>query len=206
MCACTCTHVHTRAYTCACSQCRYKKNTKCTVLLCTRLSSFSGKIVLTSLALPSNLAALQSDEGDDCPQRGSRFRSSNYIFKFDHGRMARGGRGLPKVSCGPAMPYPSMPCGQAIPETAISGVARQQGRWPASVFYLFGHPTPYAYEFDLRIKTTWSTLKTAVTGTIKNEAGTKVRFVYIISFKYIWLVNTKDCFFFKRTIEIKLVG
>jgi hypothetical protein len=30
-----------------------------------------------------------------------------------------------KVSPGPAMPYPSMPCGRATPETAV--------------FYLFGH-------------------------------------------------------------------
>jgi hypothetical protein len=28
-----------------------------------------------------------------------------------HGRMARGGHGLPKVSPRPAMPYPSTPCG-----------------------------------------------------------------------------------------------
>jgi hypothetical protein len=28
-----------------------------------------------------------------------------------HGRMARGGDGLPKVSTAPAMPYPSMPYG-----------------------------------------------------------------------------------------------
>jgi hypothetical protein len=33
-----------------------------------------------------------------------------------HGRMARGGHGLPKVSSGPAMPDPSMPCGQATPD------------------------------------------------------------------------------------------
>jgi hypothetical protein len=35
-----------------------------------------------------------------------------------HGRMARGGHGLPKVSPGLARPYLSMPCGQAIPVTA----------------------------------------------------------------------------------------
>jgi hypothetical protein len=28
---------------------------------------------------------------------------------------------------------------------AISGVAHPQGGRPAAVFYLFGHPTPYAY-------------------------------------------------------------
>jgi hypothetical protein len=36
-----------------------------------------------------------------------------------HGRMARGGHGLPKVSPGTAMPYPSMPWGRATPETAL---------------------------------------------------------------------------------------
>jgi hypothetical protein len=34
-------------------------------------------------------------------------------------RMARGGHGLPKVSLGPAMPYPSTPYGRATPETAL---------------------------------------------------------------------------------------
>jgi hypothetical protein len=42
------------------------------------------------------------------------------------------GHGLPKVS----LEYPS---------TAISGVARPQGGWPAAVFYPFGHPTPDVY-------------------------------------------------------------
>jgi hypothetical protein len=32
---------------------------------------------------------------------------------------ARGGHGHPKVSLGPTMPYPSKPCGQATPETAL---------------------------------------------------------------------------------------
>jgi hypothetical protein len=41
--------------------------------------------------------------------------------------MARGVRGLPKVSPGPAMPYPSMPCRRATPETAL----RPFQRWPA---------------------------------------------------------------------------
>jgi hypothetical protein len=35
-----------------------------------------------------------------------------------HKRMAWGGHGLPKVSCGPAMPNPSTPCGRATSETA----------------------------------------------------------------------------------------
>jgi hypothetical protein len=36
-----------------------------------------------------------------------------------HGRMARGGHGLPKVSLGPVMPDPSTPCGRPTPETAL---------------------------------------------------------------------------------------
>jgi hypothetical protein len=35
-----------------------------------------------------------------------------------YGCMARGGHGLLKVSSGPAMPYPSTPCGRATPETS----------------------------------------------------------------------------------------
>jgi hypothetical protein len=64
-----------------------------------------------------------------------------------HGRMERGGLGLPKVSSKPTMPYPSMPCGQATPKMkAFSGVARPQGRQLVAVFYLDGHSTPYAFE------------------------------------------------------------
>jgi hypothetical protein len=56
------------------------------------------------------------------------------------GSMARGGHGLPKFSTGPAMPYPSTPCGRATLET------KWQNERPAGVFYPFGHPTPYAYD------------------------------------------------------------
>jgi hypothetical protein len=37
-----------------------------------------------------------------------------------HGRMGRGGHGIPKVSPGPAMPDPSMPCGQATPQLGLA--------------------------------------------------------------------------------------
>jgi hypothetical protein len=47
-----------------------------------------------------------------------------------HGRMARGGHGLPNVSPGPY---------------AVSVVTRPQGRRPVAVFYPFGHTTPYGY-------------------------------------------------------------
>jgi hypothetical protein len=39
-------------------------------------------------------------------------------ISFPPGRLARGGHGLPKVSPGPAMTYPSIPCG-TTPETAL---------------------------------------------------------------------------------------
>jgi hypothetical protein len=52
---------------------------------------------------------------------------------WSHRRMAGGGQGLPKVSPGPTMPDPSMPC-----------------RRPAVIFYPFEHPTPYAYDGRMR--------------------------------------------------------
>jgi hypothetical protein len=63
-----------------------------------------------------------------------------------YGRVARGGYGLPKVSPGPAMFYPSTPCRRATPERPL-----WQGGWPAAVFYTFEYPTPYAYERDLKV-------------------------------------------------------
>jgi hypothetical protein len=47
------------------------------------------------------------------------------------------GHGLPKVSPGPHMLYPSTPCGQANPEAALL---------PMAVSHPFGYPPPYAYE------------------------------------------------------------
>jgi hypothetical protein len=44
-----------------------------------------------------------------------------------HGRLVRGGHGLPKVSPSFGMPNPSTPCGWATPETALQPF---QG-WPA---------------------------------------------------------------------------
>jgi hypothetical protein len=44
---------------------------------------------------------------------------------------------LPKVSPRPAMPDLSMPCGRATSETAISGMARLQGRAAC------GRPLPF---------------------------------------------------------------
>jgi hypothetical protein len=42
-----------------------------------------------------------------------------YKHDADHERTATGGHGLPIVSPGPAIPYPSTPCGRATPETAL---------------------------------------------------------------------------------------
>jgi len=52
-----------------------------------------------------------------------------YRTNFRHG--PSGGHGLPKVSLGPAMPYPLCP----------AGVSPQGGR-SAAVFYPLGYPTP----------------------------------------------------------------
>jgi hypothetical protein len=58
----------------------------------------------------------------------------------EHGHMARGSHGLPKVSLGHAMPYPSMPCGRSPLKRPYSCFrdGRLQDRWAASVFYLLG--------------------------------------------------------------------
>jgi hypothetical protein len=68
------------------------------------------------------------------------------VKSWNHGCMARGGHGLPKASSGPAMPYPSMPRRQAIPETHydhfMGGLS--QGGFAVN-FNPFRHPTPYTY-------------------------------------------------------------
>jgi hypothetical protein len=59
------------------------------------------------------------------------------------GHMARGGHGLPKVSPGPTVPYPSTPCKQLTlkqPYSHFKGGRPQRGRH-AAVLYSFGHPT-----------------------------------------------------------------
>jgi hypothetical protein len=56
-----------------------------------------------------------------------RAEDLNRAAHSNHGRMARGGHGLPKVSSGPTMPDPSTPCGQAIPELNL----RPFQGWPA---------------------------------------------------------------------------
>jgi hypothetical protein len=48
------------------------------------------------------------------------------LASYIHRRIARSGHEFPKLLLGPAMPYPSTPCRQATPETAVSEVARPQ--------------------------------------------------------------------------------
>jgi hypothetical protein len=60
---------------------------------------------------------------------------------FGHGSMAMGGHGLPKVLPGPAMPYPSTPCRQATPITALWPF---QG-WPA---HRAGRLRPFSTPLD----------------------------------------------------------
>jgi hypothetical protein len=72
---------------------------------------------------------------------------------FDRGgnqaRMGRGIHGLPKVSCGSAMPDPLYALQAGHPPnglTAIWGVAHPQGGRPAAVFFPLGYPFPYGPE------------------------------------------------------------
>jgi hypothetical protein len=74
----------------------------------------------------------------------SQFSEFCVTFILKAWAYGKGGHGLPKVSLWPAIPYHSMPCMRATPETAVSGVARLQGGRPAAIFYPFGHPSPYA--------------------------------------------------------------
>jgi hypothetical protein len=49
-----------------------------------------------------------------------------------HGHMTRGGHGLPKVSPGPAMPYPSSSYGETIWLFQAWSTLRAGGLWPSS--------------------------------------------------------------------------
>jgi hypothetical protein len=66
--------------------------------------------------------------------------------------MARGGHGLPKVSLGYAISYPSMPSGQPALKRLHGHFtsSHMQGRQPAAVFYPLGHPRDTS--LDLRIE------------------------------------------------------
>jgi hypothetical protein len=55
--------------------------------------------------------------------------------------MARGGHGLPKVSLGPALPYPPTPSGQATPKQGWPP-HRVGNRWPSSSLLYTAHRTP----------------------------------------------------------------
>jgi hypothetical protein len=47
--------------------------------------------------------------------------------------------------------YPGLPC-QTLLNPAVSGVACLLGGRPLAVFYLFEHPTPYAYVYRFLLK------------------------------------------------------
>jgi hypothetical protein len=51
-------------------------------------------------------------------------------YPFPYGTVARGGHGLPKLLLGPAMPYPSTPCGQPSLKWPYSHF--RGGLWPFS--------------------------------------------------------------------------
>jgi hypothetical protein len=55
------------------------------------------------------------------PQRPPNYYpfSVSLIMEFTQARTGRGIHGLPKVSYGPAMPDPYMPCGRATPQTPL---------------------------------------------------------------------------------------
>jgi hypothetical protein len=56
-------------------------------------------------------------------------------------------KGFPKVSNGPALPYPYMPCGWAARKTVLQPFRGWTtcGR-RVTVVFPFGHSTPYPYE------------------------------------------------------------
>jgi hypothetical protein len=76
-------------------------------------------------------------------------------------RMGKGIHAVPKVSPGPAMPYPSTPCGPGPPpkpknarwgggrpppnraSRGLLGVPRPQVKRPAAIFFPIGYPFPY---------------------------------------------------------------
>jgi hypothetical protein len=77
--------------------------------------------------------------------------------------MARGGHGLPNVSLGPAMPYPSIPCGRATPETALrtfqwQPTRRAGGLPPLSTRLDIPRGTPLISDIFLQVATPFPSL------------------------------------------------
>jgi hypothetical protein len=66
------------------------------------------------------------------------------LYTFRQDSMAKGGHGLPVVSPGPTMSYPSTPCGRVTPETAID---------PSSTPLNTPHITPMQYAYRLHYST-----------------------------------------------------
>jgi hypothetical protein len=66
-------------------------------------------------------------QGAVCRDRLWRGEGRRWVLWWGQRCMSWGGHGCHKVSLGPTMPYPSMACGRAIPETALWPFQR----WPA---------------------------------------------------------------------------
>jgi hypothetical protein len=113
-----------------------------------RSSSFLASCCGTGRESPTTPASCRLDCASRLPKRPSRATCSGKVGNiFTHGCMARGGHGLPKVSHGPVMPYPSMPCKRATPETALCPfqelpTRRAGGLQPSSTSIDTPRPTP----------------------------------------------------------------
>jgi hypothetical protein len=82
------------------------------------------------------------------------------------GLKSRGGHGLPKVALGPTMPYPSTPCGWAIPETIL---------WPFQGWPPRGDGGPYSTRFYASVsnRTNLVTLRGGVAPKIRHMGDTR---------------------------------
>jgi hypothetical protein len=78
--------------------------------------------------------------------------------------MGRGIDGLPKVSLGPALPDPSMPCGQDTPETALWPF----WGWSASRAGTCGHLLPPWIPHAVQACTSLTVVKFSVNQTLRN--------------------------------------
>jgi hypothetical protein len=94
------------------------------------------KVIIVSLYLYSKLTSF-----------GGLLVACWWPSPFCHGRRSMGGHGLPKVSTGPAMPYPSPPCGRATPDTAL----RQFQGKPTHRAAACGHLLPLRISHAVRL-------------------------------------------------------
>jgi hypothetical protein len=76
------------------------------------------------------------------------------MLTYPHGRMARGDHGIPKVSPGPALPYPFTPCGRATPETAVRQCALTKDVASSNIGFCRCHRRITGYLRDEEIRLT----------------------------------------------------